>query len=98
MEMRVKTGAWKRSKPELAPSSIPIRPPDPRPNMTPSRAAILRLINASQHSTCPCHGSHTSHNAHVVYNQLRRLATPVEKVDKEYAFEVCVPSSSLPAC
>jgi hypothetical protein len=56
--------------------------------MTPSRAAILRLINASQHSSCPCHGSHTSHNAHMVYNQLRRLATPVEKVDKEYAFEV----------
>lgn len=58
------------------------------PTMTPSRAAILRLINASQHSSCPCHGSHTSHNAHMVYNQLRRLATPVEKVDKEYAFEV----------
>lgn len=56
--------------------------------MTPSRAAILRLINASQHSNCPCHGSHTSHNAHAVFNQLRRLATPVEKVDKEYAFEV----------
>lgn len=58
------------------------------PTMTPSRAAILRLINASQHSSCPCHGSYTSHNAHMVYNQLRRLATPVEKVDKEYAFEV----------
>ena len=56
--------------------------------MTPSRAAILRLINASQHSSCPCHGSHTSHNAHLAYNQLRRLATPVDKVDKEYAFEV----------
>ncbi|KAI0278840.1 iron-containing alcohol dehydrogenase 1 [Russula aff. rugulosa BPL654] len=56
--------------------------------MSPSRAAILRLINASQHSNCPCHGSHTSHNAHAAFNQLRRLATPVEKVDKEYAFEV----------
>ncbi|KAH9999944.1 iron-containing alcohol dehydrogenase 1 [Russula vinacea] len=56
--------------------------------MAPSRTAILRLINASQHSSCPCHGSHTSHNVHVAFNQLRRLATPVEKVDKEYAFEV----------
>ncbi|KAH8999034.1 iron-containing alcohol dehydrogenase 1 [Lactarius akahatsu] len=54
----------------------------------PSRAAILRLINASQHTSCPCHGSHTAHNAHVIANQLRRLATPVDKVEKEYAFEV----------
>jgi len=56
--------------------------------MAPSRAAILRLINASQHSSCPCHGSHVTHNAHVIANQLRKLATPVERVDKEYAFEV----------
>ncbi|KAI0307098.1 iron-containing alcohol dehydrogenase 1 [Multifurca ochricompacta] len=55
---------------------------------TPSRSAIVRLINASQHTNCPCHGSHTVHNAHVIANQLRRLATPVEKVDREYAFEV----------
>ncbi|KAH9049715.1 iron-containing alcohol dehydrogenase 1 [Lactarius hengduanensis] len=54
----------------------------------PSRAAILRLINASQHTGCPCHGSHTAHNAHAIANQLRKLATPVDKVEKEYAFEV----------
>ena len=54
----------------------------------PSRAAILRLINASQHTGCPCHGSHTAHNSHAITNQLRRLATPVDKVEKEYAFEV----------
>jgi hypothetical protein len=54
----------------------------------PSRAAILRLINASQHTSCPCHGSHTAHNAHAIANQLRRLAIPVDKVEKEYAFEV----------
>ena len=54
----------------------------------PSRAAILRLINASRHTSCPCHGSHVSHNAHAIANQLRRLAIPVDKVEKEYAFEV----------
>jgi hydroxyacid-oxoacid transhydrogenase len=51
---------------------------------TPSRAAILRLINASQHTNCPCHGS----KSYLTPNQLRRLAIPVERVDKEYAFEV----------
>lgn len=54
----------------------------------PSRAAIFRLINASQHTSCPCHGSHVSHNAYAIANQLRRLAIPVDKVEKEYAFEV----------
>jgi hydroxyacid-oxoacid transhydrogenase len=62
----------------------------------PSRASILRLINASQHTNCPCHGSHVAHNAHAITNQLRRLAVPVEKVDKEYAFEV--PTSLLVWC
>src|SRR6266404_3385869 len=54
----------------------------------PSRTAILRLINASQNTSCPCHGSHTAHNSHAIVNQLRTLATPVDKVEKEYAFEV----------
>ena len=63
--------------------------------MTPSRSAILRLINASQHSNCPCHGSHTPHNIHAIATQFRRLATPVERVEKEYAFEVLFALYSL---
>ncbi|KAK2466209.1 hypothetical protein APHAL10511_001851 [Amanita phalloides] len=54
------------------------------------RNTIVRLINASQHSVCPCHGGHP-HNTHgsvQALSQLRRLATPVHAVQKEYAFEV----------
>lgn len=58
-----------------------------------SRSAIFRLINASQHSTCPCHGGGHSashpHGGHMqALNQLRTFATPVNVVEKEYAFEV----------
>ncbi|KAF8639910.1 hypothetical protein AX17_001161 [Amanita inopinata Kibby_2008] len=56
-----------------------------------SRNTILRLINASQHSACPCHGCHSPTHAHGqihAINQLRNLATPVHTVQKEYAFEV----------
>ncbi|KAJ7283654.1 alcohol dehydrogenase [Mycena rebaudengoi] len=45
-----------------------------------SRSAIARLINASQHSTCPCHGAHAAAAHPNVLNQLR--------LQKEYAFEV----------
>ncbi|KAF8204972.1 alcohol dehydrogenase [Pholiota molesta] len=45
-----------------------------------SRNSILRLINASQHSACPCHGC--------PINQMRNFATPITSVEKEYAFEV----------
>ncbi|KAJ2931733.1 hypothetical protein H1R20_g5350, partial [Candolleomyces eurysporus] len=55
-----------------------------------SRNTILRLINASQHTVCPCHGAHAAaHHPHGqvhAINQLRRLATPVP--EREYAFEV----------
>lgn len=53
------------------------------------RNLIHRLISASQHTACPCHGCRVAanHGAGVV-NQLRKLATPVEMVQKEYAFEV----------
>lgn len=59
-----------------------------------TRSSIFRLINASQHSACPCHGcksaahNHAHHGA-LALNQLRKFATPVQTVEKEYAFEVC---------
>lgn len=56
-----------------------------------SRNSILRLINASQHSACPCHGCRPS-VPHVgqlqTINQLRNFATPIQPLEKEYAFEV----------
>ncbi|KAF8974566.1 alcohol dehydrogenase [Flammula alnicola] len=58
---------------------------------TASRNSILRLINASQHSSCPCHGCRPSMPAHgqlQTINQLRNFATPITTVEKEYAFEV----------
>ncbi|KAI0053641.1 iron-containing alcohol dehydrogenase 1 [Auriscalpium vulgare] len=51
-----------------------------------SRSAILRLMDASRHTACPCHGG--AHHLHAPLNHLRRLATPVNVVEKEYAFEV----------
>ncbi len=61
--------------------------------MSASRNSILRLINASQHSACPCHGCSSAghHGSHHAVNQLRKLATPVNRVEKEYAFEVGSP-------
>ncbi|KAG6814177.1 hypothetical protein H0H92_000853 [Tricholoma furcatifolium] len=56
-----------------------------------SRNSILRLINASQHTSCPCHSSSHSHSHTGQLNaltQLRSFATPVNTVEKEYAFEV----------
>ncbi|EGN93042.1 hypothetical protein SERLA73DRAFT_98384 [Serpula lacrymans var. lacrymans S7.3] len=57
-----------------------------------ARSTILRLMNASQHSACPCHGCRSAAHAHAhthgAVNQLRRFATPVDLVEKEYAFEV----------
>ncbi|THH33604.1 hypothetical protein EUX98_g578 [Antrodiella citrinella] len=58
-----------------------------------SRSVIQRLMAASQHGACPCHGCRSggSHaGALNVINQMRKLATPVDAppVDKEYAFEV----------
>ncbi|KDR83744.1 hypothetical protein GALMADRAFT_236099 [Galerina marginata CBS 339.88] len=56
-----------------------------------SRNSILRLINASQHSACPCHGCRppvNSGNQLQTINQLRNFASPVHAVEKEYAFEV----------
>lgn len=59
--------------------------------MSPSRASILRLINASQHTACPCHGARPHLHPHgqlAAVNQLRNFAFPVDHVQKEYAFEV----------
>ncbi|KAL5527759.1 hypothetical protein ACEPAG_6560 [Sanghuangporus baumii] len=54
------------------------------------RNLIHRLINAAQHTACPCHGCRSmvagGHGA--VMNQLRKFATPVDVVQKEYAFEI----------
>ncbi|KAF9009069.1 alcohol dehydrogenase [Cyathus striatus] len=58
--------------------------------MAASRNSILRLINAAQHSSCPCHACRPSHPHAAVHaiNQLRNFATPVAAIEKEYAFEV----------
>ncbi|KAL9712713.1 hypothetical protein Ac2012v2_003950 [Leucoagaricus gongylophorus] len=59
--------------------------------MSASRNAILRLINASQHSACPCHGGRLHalpHGQTQALSQLRNFASPVEKIEKEYAFEI----------
>ncbi|KAI0036725.1 iron-containing alcohol dehydrogenase 1 [Vararia minispora EC-137] len=55
-----------------------------------SRNTILRLINLSQHSACPCHGCRnaTPHARHAIQQLRRGMATPVDVVQKEYAFEV----------
>ncbi|CCM04793.1 uncharacterized protein FIBRA_06986 [Fibroporia radiculosa] len=57
-----------------------------------SRSAIRRLLNAAQHTACPCHGCRAggAHNPLQAINQMRKLATPVDvlPVEKEYAFEV----------
>ncbi|EMD40675.1 hypothetical protein CERSUDRAFT_111255 [Gelatoporia subvermispora B] len=57
-----------------------------------SRNAIKRLMYATQHSACPCHGCTSGgiHRSLDAVNQLRRFATPVDAlpVEKEYAFEV----------
>ncbi|TFK75912.1 iron-containing alcohol dehydrogenase 1 [Pluteus cervinus] len=56
-----------------------------------SRSAILRLINASQHTSCPCHGARSPNHTHShaqAISHLRNFATPVHAVEKEYAFEV----------
>ncbi|KAF8897530.1 alcohol dehydrogenase [Infundibulicybe gibba] len=55
-----------------------------------SRNTILRLINAAQHSACPCHSCSPAHPHSQIHalNQLRNFATPVNAVEKEYAFEV----------
>lgn len=58
-----------------------------------SRRVISRLINASQHTACPCHGcagSHSLQHQIAAVNQVRSMATPVQTVQKEYAFEVCI--------
>ncbi|KAL4081865.1 hypothetical protein V8B97DRAFT_2001964 [Scleroderma yunnanense] len=54
-----------------------------------TRNTIFRLINAAQHSSCPCHGCRSTSHVHApAFHQLRKLATPVNAVEKEYAFEV----------
>ncbi|KAH9943378.1 alcohol dehydrogenase [Epithele typhae] len=57
-----------------------------------SRNVVRRLINATQHSACPCHGCRAggAHNPIQALQQMRKYATPVEAlpVEKEYAFEV----------
>lgn len=57
-----------------------------------SRNVIRRLINAVQHTACPCHGCRSGgvHNQLQAINQMRKYATPVDMPppEKEYAFEV----------
>lgn len=57
-----------------------------------SRSTILRLINAAQHSACPCHSCSTTTNlgpGHIL-SQMRKYATPVNTLEKEYAFEASI--------
>ncbi|KAL4241210.1 iron-containing alcohol dehydrogenase family protein [Abortiporus biennis] len=60
--------------------------------MAASRNVIRRLINAAQHTACPCHGCRSggAHNPLQALNQMRKYANPSEAlpVQKEYAFEV----------
>ncbi|EJD48416.1 iron-containing alcohol dehydrogenase 1, partial [Auricularia subglabra TFB-10046 SS5] len=60
------------------------------PPRLPTRNAIFRLMNATQHGACPCHGCRTgAAGAHAVQGLLhRKFATPVDLPQKEYAFEV----------
>ncbi|KAJ7638810.1 iron-containing alcohol dehydrogenase-domain containing protein [Roridomyces roridus] len=60
----------------------------PFTTMAASRGTISRLINASQHSCCPCHGAHHAAAHPAVPSLLRRFASPVNLSQKEYAFEV----------
>ncbi|KII95205.1 hypothetical protein PLICRDRAFT_96252 [Plicaturopsis crispa FD-325 SS-3] len=56
-----------------------------------SRNTIARLMRAAQHTACPCHGCRagTGHGHGMqAINQLRKFATPVDHVPREYAFEV----------
>ncbi|KIY49198.1 iron-containing alcohol dehydrogenase 1 [Fistulina hepatica ATCC 64428] len=60
-----------------------------------SRSTIFRLMTASRHAEgCMCHGHGAGmnhphgHGQMLAINQLRRLATPVQHIEKEYAFEV----------
>lgn len=57
-----------------------------------SRGSIRRLLNAVQHSACPCHGCRSggAHNPLQALSQMRKYATPVDAPppEKEYAFEV----------
>ncbi|PAV21312.1 iron-containing alcohol dehydrogenase 1 [Pyrrhoderma noxium] len=57
-------------------------------SMASKRNLIHRLMNAAQHTACPCHGCRAAASHGGVVNQLRKLATPVDLVQKEYAFEV----------
>jgi hypothetical protein len=64
-----------------------------------SRNSILRLINASQHSACPCHGCRPAVSAQgqlQSINQLRNYASPINAVEKEYAFEARILLSTRP--
>lgn len=63
-------------------------------SMASKRNLIHRLMNAAQHTACPCHGCRAAASHGGVVNQLRKLATPVDLVQKEYAFEVCLPYPS----
>ncbi|KZV97241.1 iron-containing alcohol dehydrogenase 1 [Exidia glandulosa HHB12029] len=54
----------------------------------PTRNAIFRLMNATQHGACPCHGCRAGGAAHSVAQGFRRFATPVDLPQKEYAFEI----------
>ncbi|KIK06711.1 hypothetical protein K443DRAFT_129650 [Laccaria amethystina LaAM-08-1] len=55
--------------------------------MAATRSAIVRLINASQKTACPCHGC-SPILAQSQLQTIRKFASPVQRVEKEYAFEV----------
>lgn len=52
------------------------------------RSLIQRLISASQHTACPCHGCRAGGSHTGVVNQLRKYASPVALPQSDYAFEV----------
>ena len=92
---RTHASAYKCGKPSSSAPTPFVVSSSPTPytmSKAASRSVIRRLINATQHTACPCHGCRTggAHNPVQALQQMRRYATPVETlpVEKEYAFEV----------
>jgi hydroxyacid-oxoacid transhydrogenase len=100
---RVQFGVGQRAKPKgnegsfLAPLSYSAITKRTSNMARASRSAIFRLISASQRaSICPCHASQHTSGVRAL-EQLRSFASPVDHVQREYAFEVSQSCSDLDA-
>ncbi|KAH7097439.1 alcohol dehydrogenase [Auriculariales sp. MPI-PUGE-AT-0066] len=52
-----------------------------------SRSTIQRLMNAVHHGACPCHGCRGG-NLNAAAHAMRKLSTPADLPQREYAFEI----------